>query len=348
MSEPLMPNIERVLSGIRPTGDLHLGNYFGAIKQFVELQEGDNECFFFVADLHTLTTALEDEIDIDKNSIEVVRLYIACGIDPNKALIYRQSSIPAIPYLSIILSMVAPEGELRRCVTYKEKVKDMEEKRKLISLGLLAYPVLMAADILFAEADVIPVGEDQLQHLEITREIASRYNNYFAKKKKLKLPKPHSLTPIRVPGLTGEGKMSKSVGGEDSVISMLENPKEIKRKVMSAKTDTGPTEGQEMSESIKNLYCLMELCSSKKTFNEYMEMYKNGEQKFYGKLKSQLADDIITLLEPIQERYYNSDECSEENVIQLLHENAEKVNPIARRTLKAIQSDLGFMHLAMM
>lgn len=334
-----------VLSGIRPTGELHLGNYFGAIRYFVELQEQNNECLYFVADLHALTTALEDHIDVDKTSIEVVRWYLACGVDPDKALIYRQSDILEIPLLALLLGMITPEGELRRCTTYKDKVKDMEGKRKMISLGLLSYPVLMAADILFCNADIVPVGEDQLQHLEIAREIARKYNSYFGDKHKITEPQPHMLQAVRVPGLKGEGKMSKSVGGPDNVIFLNDTPDEIKRKIMAAQTDLGPVQGEPMSEAMSNIYKLLELCAPVDVYNEYIDKYNNAEQKFYGTLKKDLAKYIIELLEPIQTKF-NSPECSHDRVKSLLAENAERVRPIAKRNIKNILSDMNFKDLA--
>ncbi len=335
-----------VLSGIRPTGELHLGNYFGAIRYFVELQEQNNECLYFVADLHALTTAMEDHIDVDQTSVDVVRWYLACGVDPEKALIYRQSDIQEIPVLALLLGMIAPEGELRRCTTYKEKVQDMESKEKMVSLGLLSYPVLMAADILFCNADVVPVGEDQLQHLEIAREIARRYNYYFGNDHKFVEPQPHRLQAIRVPGLKGEGKMSKSVGGPDNVIFLSDTPDEIRRKVMAAQTDLGPVIGQEMSQPMQNIFRLVELCAPTETYQTYMQKYAAGEQRFYGSLKRDLAESIISLLAPIQDRY-NSPICSPERVKRLLAENAERVRPIAKRHLRNVLSDMKFKTLAM-
>lgn len=334
-----------VLSGIRPTGDLHLGNYFGAIRYFVELQEQNNECLYFVADLHTLTTAMEDHIDVDAASIEVVRWYLACGVNPDKALIYRQSDILEIPFFALLLGMVTPEGELHRSTTYKEKVKDLEGKRKLVSFGLLAYPVLMAADILFCNADIVPVGEDQKQHLEIARQIARNYNKYFSDSHTIVEPQSHMLEPIRVPGLQGEGKMSKSVGGADNVIFLNDSEKEIHRKVMAAQTDSGAVKGIAMTESMKNIYMLLELCAPKEVYNKFLEKYENGEEKFYGSLKKELSNYIVELLKPIQKRY-NSPMCSPERVQQLLAENAERVRPIAKRNLRAMLVDMRFEHLA--
>jgi len=334
-----------VLSGIRPTGDLHLGNYFGAIKFFVELQEQNNECLYFVADLHALTTALEDHIDVDESSIEVVRWYLACGVDPEKALIYRQSDILEIPFFALLLGMITPVGELTRCTTYKDKVQDIEEKKKLVSLGLLSYPVLMAADILFCNADIVPVGKDQIQHLEIAREIARKYNYYFGNAHAFVEPQPHQLEAVSVPGLKGEGKMSKSVGGADNVIFLRDSEKEIKRKIMAMPTDMGAVVGQEMPDTMKNIYALLKLAAPDDVYQMYLEKYNNGEQKFYGQLKSDLAQNIIDLLAPIQKKF-NSSQCSPEYVKRLLSENAERVRPIAKRNLRNMLNDLKFKNLA--
>lgn len=324
---------KRVLSGIRPTGNLHLGNYLGAVKQFVELQEQDLECLFFVADLHAMTTLNKPE-QIDKNTVHVIRCYIACGLDPDKSLIYRQSDVPEIPYLAVLLGMITPEPLLRRCTTFKDKAN----KQEMVSMGLLAYPVLMAADILIAEAEIVPVGEDQLQHLEIIRDIVGKFNHNFGEGEEiLKLPQARQLNAIRVPGLDGTGKMGKSEG---NTIDLIEEPDSIRKKVMAAKTDIGPQSGKDMTQEMKNLYYLMELCSSKDTYNEFMEMYRNGEQKFYGKLKKQLADDIVEMLAPIRKRYY-SDICSEERVRNILCMNKDRLRPIAGRVLRSVQRTFG-------
>lgn len=323
----------RVLSGIRPTGDLHLGNYLGAVRQFVELQEQEGECLFFVADLHALTTIKEPK-EVDQHTVNVTRSYLACGLDPDKSIIYRQSDISEIPYLSTLLGMIAPEPLLRRCTTFKDKA----EKQETVSLGLLSYPVLMAADILIAEAQVVPVGEDQLQHLEIIRDIATRFNHHFCDGEEvLTLPQARMLNAIRVPGLDGSGKMGKSDG---NTIDLIEDPKSIKKKVMSAVTDMGPEAGKPMSPEMKNLYYLMELCSPAEIYQEYLAKYENAEQRFYGGLKKQLAQDIVAMLEPIRERYH-SPECSEERVRDILAANHPKVRPVAQKVLASVQHGLG-------
>lgn len=323
----------RVLSGIRPTGDLHLGNYLGAVRQFVELQEKASECLFFVADLHALTTIKEPK-EIDRHTVNVTRSYLACGLDPDKSIIYRQSDIPEIPYLATLLGMIAPESLLRRCTTFKDKA----QKQETVSLGLLSYPVLMAADILIARPQVVPVGEDQLQHLEIIRDIATRFNHHFCDGEEvLVLPQARMLNAIRVPGLDGSGKMGKSDG---NTIDLIEDPKSVTKKVMSAVTDMGPEKGKPMSPEMQNLYYLMELCSPADVYQEYLNKYNNAEQRFYGGLKKQLAQDIVAMLEPIRERYHSA-ECSEARARDILATNPPRVRPVAQEVLAAVQHGLG-------
>lgn len=325
---------KRILSGTRATGKLHLGNYFGSLRQFVELQETDNSCLFFVADLHALTEA-EGPIEIEKNTIEVVRTYLACGIKPTRSLIYRQSDVPEIPYLANLLGMITPESWLRRCTTYKDKKK----KQKNPSLGLLSYPVLMAADILIARAEVIPVGEDQKQHLEIVRDIATKFNRNFGDV--FIVPEEwKGRDLIRVPGLDGTGKMGKSDG---NIIALTDTPKTIRKKVQAAVTDSGPVKGQEMTLPMQNLYYLMKLCSPPDIYSEYLEMYQGGEQRFYGDLKRQLADDIIAITEPIRERF-NSPQCSDKIAEEALSFGKDRIRSVAIRVFDSARCAFGFRY----
>ena len=319
-----------VLSGILPTGSLHLGNYFGAIIQFLELQKAGANCYYFVADLHALTS-IQKKDSLQKNTLEIVKSYIACGIDPEKALIYKQSDILEIPYLTTILSAITPEGLLRRCTTFKDKAA----KEEIVSLGLLSYPVLMAADILIVGSSLVPVGEDQLQHLEITRDIAQKFNHLFGEV--FTIPKAQVMKSIRVPSLDGSGKMGKS---DNNTVSLLDSPETILKKVMSAKTDLGPEKGKEMSETMKNFYAIMKLCSNEETYQEYLSKYNRGEQKFYAAMKKQLAEDIIQLTAPIKEKYH-SDACADDKIIQLLADNAQKVRSGSKNLLAKVQEKVG-------
>src|ERR1051325_7309730 len=229
--------MERVVSGVRPTGHLHLGNYFGAIKNFVRMQE-QYECFFFVADYHSLTTQPKPE-NLHANVKEVLATYLACGLNPDKTVLYVQSDLPEIPELFLLLCMIAYKGELERATTYKDKVAKQQDN---INAGLLTYPVLMAADVIIHKAVKVPVGKDQEQHLEMARNFVNRFNhiyevNFF--------PEPFGFSYedklVKIPGLDGTGKMGKSEG-EANAIYLTDEPEVIKRKVMRAVTDTGPTQ----------------------------------------------------------------------------------------------------------
>ncbi|KAK3586167.1 hypothetical protein CHS0354_013117 [Potamilus streckersoni] len=292
--------------------NLHLGNYLGAVRQFVQMQNAGNECFFFVADLHALTTASSAEpADIGSAS---------CRNYPAGSVMYCQSSVPYIPYLSALLGMITSESWLRKCTTFKDKAA----KQETVSLGLLSYPVLMASDILIVNSHIVPVGHDQLQHLEMARDIAEKFNRDFGDV--FVLPSAVLMDSIRVPGLDGSGKMGKSDG---NTIGLFEDPKSIRKKVLSAVTDMGPQQGVPMGNEMRNLYYIMELCSPPDVYADYKARYERCEQKFYGELKKQLAEDIIRLTEPFRERY-NSPECSVQAARDVLKDGEKRVLPIAK------------------
>lgn len=313
----------RILSGIRPTGSLHLGNYLGVIRQLVDLQTQENQCFYFVADLHALTTIQKHSVK--EQSLSVARGYLACGVDPKHSLLYKQSDIPAIPYFATLLSMLAPEAWLRRCTTFKDK----SAKQQVVSLGLLAYPVLMAADILIGSAEIVPVGEDQKQHLEMTRDLANRFNHRFGEL--LRLPQGQDIKALRVPGLDGLGKMGKSEG---NAVGIFESEETIRRKVMTAVTDSGPQKDS-MSAPIKNLYYLLELCSPAEVYQDFLDRYQRGEQRFYGELKKRLAEDIIIMTSPLREKYHSKD-CSVDVAQDILNDSAKKFRTIADAMLNDV------------
>jgi len=243
---------EIVLSGIRPTGDLHLGNYFGAIRNYVKMQD-DFNCFFFIADLHSLTTH-PDTSKLKDNVLKVLATYIACGLDPDKVALYCQSHLHTTGELYLYLNMLAYKGELEKTPTFKEKVRLQPDN---VNAGLLTYPVLMAADILIHRAKYVPVGKDQEQHLEITRNYAKRFNHRYAEV----FPEPQAFNfsheLLKVPSLDGTGKMSKSEN-ENATIYLTDTDDVIRKKVMKAKTDSGPTElNSSMPDYIENLFLLM-------------------------------------------------------------------------------------------
>lgn len=329
-----------VLSGIRPTGDLHLGNWSGAVTKFLQLQDMEGyDRFYFVADLHALTT-ITGPIDVRSGTLHMIRQYLACGLDPQKATIYRQSDIPEIPYFSTLLGMVAGHGRLENCTTFKDKQESQKEKGGRITAGLFNYPVLMAADILIVRANFVPVGADQNQHLEMCREFAGSMNSMFG----TSLPQPVNFEigdgkPVRVPGLDGSGKMGKSSGGKP--INLISDADTIRKQILAAKTDTGPEVGKPMSPEMENLFTFMSNFSKAETVEDFKERYRNGEQRFYGELKLQIANDVIALCDPIRDRYHSDPSCSEEAAIDVLKAGATKVRPIASDVLSDALEKMG-------
>ena len=317
----------RILSGIRPTGELHFGNYFGAIRQFVDFQTLGRKCFYFVADLHALTTQEAPE-EVFSKTVEIVRGYLACGLNPASSAIYKQSDLKPIPYMACLLGMLTSESWLRKCTTFKDKAS----KQETVSLGLLGYPVLMATDILIVEADLVPVGHDQLQHLEMTRDIASKFNQTYGGT--LKLPDAVKMEAVRVPGLDGSGKMGKSEG---NTLGLFESPDSLRKKVMAAVTDSGPEKGRPMSRPIKNLFALMEFCSPPETYRKYRRLYDEGTRKFYGDMKKELARDVVDFATPFREKYLSPD-CSPAIAQDVLKEGLKKVEPLANRVFEQVLS----------
>ncbi len=326
--------MEIVLSGIRSTGNLHLGNYFGAMKNFVRMQEESN-CFFFIADYHSLTTHPTPENLFDTTK-QVLVEYLACGIDPEKCTLYRQSDVPEIPELYLLLNMNAYMGELERCTTFKDKARKQPNN---VNSGLLTYPVLMAADILIHRALKVPVGKDQEQHLEMTRNFAARFNrmynvDYF--------PEPTAYNfgqeLVKIPGLDGSGKMGKSEG---NAVNLADEPEVIRKKVMRAVTDAGPTvPNQEMVESIKNLFTLLKVVSTPETVTFFTEKYNDCSIR-YGDLKKQLAEDIIKFTSPILERI-NELKSDNDYLRKVINRGAEKARVSASKTISEVREIIGF------
>lgn len=327
-----------VLSGIRPTGYLHLGNYFGAVRNFVRMQD-DFNCFFFIADLHSLTTHPTPE-NLQAGVKQVLAEYLACGIDPEKATIYIQSDVPEVTELYTILNMNAYLGELERTTSFKDKARQQPDN---VNAGLLTYPVLMAADIIIHKANYVPVGKDQEQNLEMARKFAKRFNHMY-KKKVFPMPKPYTFDGkdmIKVPGLDGSGKMGKSEG---NAINLFEDPKSIRKKVMRAVTDSGPTEmNQEKPEPIRNLFTLMEIVSEPSTVAHFNELYNKCEIR-YGDMKKQLAEDIIAYTSPIRERIIDILE-NDAYLAQVAKTGAEKARDSASKTLAEVKNVVGFKRL---
>ena len=330
--------METVVSGIRSTGNLHLENYFGAVKNFLKMQK-ENRCFFFIADYHALTTHPKPD-DLHGNIKQVLAEYLACGIDPDTATVFIQSDVPEVTELYLLLNMNAYVGELERTTSFKEKIRKHPDN---INAGLLTYPVLMAADIIIHRATKVPVGKDQEQHLEMTRRFARRFNmiygvDYF--------PEPDAYNfgeeLIKIPGLDGSGKMGKSEGNG---VFLADTPQVIRKKVMSAVTDAGPSEmNQEPSEPVKNLFSLMKVVSEPSVVNYFTEKHAQCTIR-YGDLKKQLAEDIIKVTEPIRERI-TAILADNKYMSRVVAEGAVKARESASATVREVREIIGYRNFA--
>lgn len=345
---------EIVLSGIRATGNLHLGNYFGALSKFVRMQN-DFDCLFFIADLHALTTHPDPKM-LHSNVHNIIAEYLAAGIDPEKATIFVQSDVPEIPELYLLMNMHVGIGELMRTASFKDKArkqlgisKDASDENieseiignqtnKRVNAGLLTYPTLMAVDILIQKATKVPVGKDQEQHLELTRRFARRFNSFYGVEL---FPEPTNFDfggkPVKVPGLDGSGKMGKSEG---NCIYLVDEPKALRKKVMRAVTDEGPqTPNSPMSEPVANLFSLLELTSTPEIVKQFRDAYADCSIR-YGDLKKQLAEDILAVTTPIRERV-NDILADEDYLRRVVAQGAEKARDAASKTLADVRRIMG-------
>ena len=327
-----------IVSGIRPTGNLHLGNYFGAVRSFVKMQNEFN-CYFFIADIHSLTTH-PTPTDLQAGVKQVLAEYLACGIDPGLATIFIQSDVPEVVELYTFLNMNAYLGELERTTSFKEKARQNPDN---VNAGLLTYPVLMAADIIIHKANFVPVGKDQQQNLEMARKFATRFNHMYGHRL-FPLPKPITFDGkdmIKVPGLDGSGKMGKSEGNG---IFLVEDPSDIRKKVMKAVTDSGPAEmNQKKPEPIQNLFSLLKIVSTQEVVDFYEEKY-NTCQIRYGDMKKQLAEDIIAFTTPIRNRILEI-RSNEAYLSSVAREGAEKARASASATLTEVKKMIGLRSL---
>ncbi|MDR1096973.1 MAG: tryptophan--tRNA ligase [Tannerella sp.] len=326
--------METVASGIRPTGNLHLGNYFGAVKSFLKMQDEYN-CFFFIADWHSLTTHPNPE-NLRRSVKTILAEYLACGLDPEKATIYVQSDIREVAELYLYLNMNAYLGELERVTTFKEKVRAQPGN---VNAGLLTYPTLMASDIIIHRAVKVPVGKDQEQNMEMARKFARRFNTVYGVDF---FPEPASFhlseKAVKVPGLDGSGKMGKSEG---NAIYLADDANTIRKKVMRAVTDSGPTvPNSEKPEAVQNLFTMMEIVSGKETIDYFNERYNACEIR-YGDMKKQLAADIDTFCAPIRERI-NEMMANEAYLEKVVRMGAEKASASASGTLNEVRRIIGF------
>ena len=325
-----------VVSGIRPTGNLHLGNYFGALKSFVKMQE-ENQCYFFIADYHSLTTH-PTPADLHGNVKTVLVEFLACGLDPEKATLYIQSDLPETAELYLLLNMNAYIGELERCTSFKEKIRTQPQN---VNAGLLTYPTLMAADIIIHRAAKVPVGKDQEQHLEMTRTFANRFNRLYSVDY---FPEPVAYNfgenLVKIPGLDGSLKMSKS-DNENSSIFLADTPEVIRKKVMKAVTDSGPVDvKQPRSQGVANLFELMGYFSSPDAVAHFETAYHSGTIR-YGDMKKQLAEDIILFTTPFREKMMAlaADEAYLKRVAAF---GAEKARASAAKTVHEVREIIGF------
>jgi tryptophanyl-tRNA synthetase len=317
----------RVLSGIQPSGKLHIGNYFGAMRQHLQLQ-AENDAFYFIADYHALTSGLAPA-ELSQNILDVALDYLALGLDPEKTVFWRQSDVPEITELAWILSCVTPMGLLQRCTSYKDKVAQGLSPNH----GLFAYPVLQAADILAFHSNLVPVGADQKQHIEVTRDIAGYFNNTYGEI--LTLPEDYILESVAVvPGIDGR-KMSKSY---DNILGMFEPQSSIKKKVMRIVTDSTPVEEAKDPEKC-SVFALLKLVASEDELAEWENRYRSGGMG-YGEAKKRLLELVLEYFKP-----YRSKRQELENNLDYVHEvlqkGADKARPVAHKTFEDVRKAVG-------
>jgi len=323
-----------VMSGIRPTGFLHLGNYFGAVRNYVRMQE-EFECYFMVADLHSLTTH-PDTKELKTNVHRVLSENIACGLDPDRVALFCQSHVYETAELYLYLNMLAYKGELEKTVTFKDKVRQHPEN---INAGLLTYPVLQTADIILHRASYVPVGKDQEQHLEMARTFANRFNHRYGDV----FPEPQAFNYgdelVKVPSLDGAGKMSKSEN-QHATLYLSDDDKLIVEKVKKAKTDSGPTEpNSPKPEIIQNVFSLMKLVSEQDVIDKFESDYNNCTIR-YGDMKKQLGEDMVKFIAPIREKA-ESIRNNPAYLKEVMEKGAEKARKSAAATMELVREAIG-------
>jgi tryptophanyl-tRNA synthetase len=323
-----------VVSGIRSTGFLHLGNYFGAIQNYIRMQDNYN-CYFFVADYHSLTTHPDPTL-LKPNVYRVVAENIACGLDPNKVALYAQSDLAEIAELYLLINTMAYLGELEKTTSFKDKARANPDN---VNAGLLTYPTLMAADIIIHKAKYVPVGKDQEQHLEMTRTFANRFNHRYGEY----FPEPIAFNfgaqLVKVPSLDGTGKMSKSEN-ENATIYLADSDELIRKKVMKTKTDSGPTEpNATMPDYIENLFQLMRLVCAEDVVNKYINDYNNCSIR-YGDAKKQLAEDMVNFIAPIRTKAEDL-QSNKATLQRIMKEGAEKAKASSLITIAEVRKLMG-------
>lgn len=326
-----------VMSGIRPTGFLHLGNYFGAVRNYVKMQE-EFECYFMVADLHSLTTH-PDTKALKANVHRVLSENIACGLDPDKVALYCQSHIHETSELYLYLNMLAYKGELEKTVTFKEKARQHPDN---VNAGLLTYPVLQTADIILHRAVYVPVGKDQEQHLEMARNFANRFNHRYGEV----FPEPQAFNYgselVKVPSLDGAGKMSKSEN-QYATLYLSDDDKLIVDKIKKAKMDAGPKElNSAKSPEVENIFLLMKLVSQEDVITKFEEDYNKCTIR-YGDMKKQLGEDMVKFITPIREKA-ESIRNNETYLKEVMEKGAEKARKSARATMELVREAIGLKY----
>ncbi|MBI3138241.1 MAG: tryptophan--tRNA ligase [Sphingobacteriales bacterium] len=325
---------EIVMSGIRPTGFLHLGSYFGAVRNYVRMQE-EFECYFMVADLHSLTTH-PDTKELKTNVHRVLSENIACGLNPGKVALFCQSHIHETAELYLHLNMLAYKGELEKTTTFKDKVRLQPDN---INAGLLTYPVLQAADILLHRARYVPVGKDQEQHLEMARNFANRFNHRYGEIFPEPLAFNYGEELVKVPSLDGAGKMSKSEN-QLATLYLSDEDELIRKKVMKARTDSGPTlPHSPKPDYIENIFLLMKLVSEEAVIRKFEADYDACTIR-YGDMKKQLAEDMVRFISPIREKA----EAIRNNpayLKEVMETGAEKARKSARATMELVREAVG-------
>jgi tryptophanyl-tRNA synthetase len=326
-----------VMSGIRPTGFLHLGNYFGAVRNYVKMQD-EFPCYFMIADLHSLTTH-PDTKELKNHVTRVLAEYLACGLDPDKAALYCQSHIHETTELYLYLNMLAYKGELEKTATFKEKVRAQPDNA---NAGLLTYPVLQAADIIIHRATLVPVGKDQEQHLEMARNFANRFNHRYGEV----FPEPQAFNYgeelVKVPSLDGAGKMSKSEN-QYATIYLSDDDELIRKKIMKAKTDAGPTEpGAIKPEYISNIFLLMKLVSDEDVTEKFESDYNNCTIR-YGDMKKQLAEDMVRFVAPIRAKA-ESIRNDHKYLREVMEKGAAKAGKSAADTMEIVRQAIGLKY----
>jgi len=328
---------EIVMSGIRPTGFLHLGNYFGALKNYVRMQE-EYECFFMVADLHSLTTH-PDTKELKQNVHRVLAENIACGLDPDKVALYCQSQVYETSELYLYLNMMAYVGELEKTTTFKEKVRQQPDN---VNAGLLTYPVLQAADIILHRASLVPVGKDQEQHLEMARNFVKRFNHRYGDVFLEPQAFNYGFQLVKVPSLDGAGKMSKSEN-QYATLYLADEDDVIRKKVMRAKTDSGPTaQNSAKPDYIENIFLLMKLVSSEETVKKFDEDYNKCTIR-YGDMKKQLGEDMVKFISPIREKV-NAILGDENYLRKVMEQGADKARKSAKATIELAREAIGIKY----